>query len=485
MKKHFISNLILLVTVNLLIKPFWILGVERNIQLTLGYEQYGIYAGLMAFSFLVVTLLDMGINTYAASTVAKSPLLLKTEFIPLTLFKVFTAVVYIGLTYFLAKLFNYEGWRIQLLLWIGLNQVLSYFFTFFRSLIGGLQLYKTDSLLSVADRSMMVLLCGFLLWGNYTAVTLNLFIGAQTIAYLVAIVSGSLVLIPHLKGLQFKVFTGQIKHVIKKTLPYALLSLVMTLYTRLDAVLIKQLLVDGDVQNGIYASSYRLLDACNMMVAMVSMLLLPMFSKMIADKQHPESLVELASAVMIVPATVIAFGAFFYKEALMKSMFPASSDQAYEVFGWIILSFIPMSMMYIYGTLLTANANLKTLIKYASIGLVINILLNLILIPPYKALGAAIATLSTQAFIGFSNFIAAKKELNLQFSTYFSKRFFVSIAFIFVCCLMTSIYVKSWFWGFLVIGTLSMAVTFSSKLLSLRSIGALLPLQADKIKDNQ
>jgi O-antigen/teichoic acid export membrane protein len=259
----------------------------------------------------------------------------------------------------------------------------------------------------------------------------------------------------------------------------------MTLYTRLDAVLIKQLLVDGDVQNGIYASSYRLLDACNMMVAMVSMLLLPMFSKMIADKQHPESLVELASAVMIVPATVIAFGAFFYKEALMKSMFPASSDQAYEVFGWIILSFIPMSMMYIYGTLLTANANLKTLIKYASIGLVINILLNLILIPPYKALGAAIATLSTQAFIGFSNFIAAKKELNLQFSTYFSKRFFVSIAFIFVCCLMTSIYVKSWFWGFLVIGTLSMAVTFSSKLLSLRSIGALLPLQADKIKDNQ
>jgi len=56
MKKHFISNLMLLVIVNLLIKPFWILGVERNIQISLGYEQYGIYAGLMAFSFLLVTL---------------------------------------------------------------------------------------------------------------------------------------------------------------------------------------------------------------------------------------------------------------------------------------------------------------------------------------------------------------------------------------------------------------------------------------------
>ncbi len=485
MKKHFISNLILLVAVNLLIKPFWILGVERNIQLTLGYEQYGIYAGLMAFSFLMVTLLDMGINTYAASTVAKSPALLKTEFFPLTLFKLFTALVYIGLTYTLATVFNYESWRIELLLWIGLNQVLSYFFTFFRSLIGGLQLYRTDSLLSVADRSMMVLLCGFLLWGNYTSVTLYNFIGAQTIAYLIAILSGGIVLVPHLKGIQFSLYTVQIKAVIKKTMPYALLSLVMTLYTRLDAVLIKQLLVDGDIQNGIYASSYRLLDACNMMVAMVSMLLLPMFSKMIAEKQKLEHLVELASAVMIIPAAVIAIAAFFYKEALMKSMFPASTTEANRVFGWIILSFIPMAMMYIYGTLLTANANLKTLILLAGIGLLMNMLLNFILIPPYKALGAAIATLTTQAFIGLSNWLTAKKALKLQFSAYFANRFFVTLLFILVCSYCTSLLVSSWLWGFILIGTLTMVVTFATQLLSIPSLMGLLPLQSDKSKDNQ
>lgn len=485
MKKHFISNLILLVTVNLLIKPFWILGVERNIQLSLGYEQYGIYAGLMAFSFLLVTLLDMGINTYAASTVAKSPELLKTEFIPLTVFKCFTAAIYLVLTFVLAHLFHYEDWRIHLLLWIGFNQVLSYFFTFFRSLIGGLQLYRTDSMLSVADRSMMVLLCGFLLWGNYTSVTLYRFIGAQTVAYIVAIVAGAFVLLPHLKGLEFKLFTNEIKQVIKKTLPYALLSLVMTLYTRLDAVFIKQLLVDGDFQNGIYASSYRLLDACNMMVAMVSMLLLPMFAKMIAEKQNPNYLVEMASSVMVIPATVIAVGAFFYKEALMKSMFPASSTEANLVFGWIILSFIPMAIMYIYGTLLTANANLKTLIQLASIAFAMNLLLNILLIPTYKALGAAIATLATQAFIGISNFIAAKKILKLQFTPYYKKRFFVTLLFILVCSYLTSLAVTSWFWGLIIIGTLTMFVLFSVRLITIQSIWAMLPFNTDKIKDNQ
>ncbi len=67
-------------------------------------------------------------------------------------------------------------------------------------------------------------------------------------------------------------------------LPYALLSLLMTFYTRMDAVLLRELLVDGDIQNGIYASAYRLLEAANMMASLVAMLLLPMFSKMIASK---------------------------------------------------------------------------------------------------------------------------------------------------------------------------------------------------------
>jgi len=485
MKKHFISNLMLLVMVNLLIKPFWILGVERNIQISLGYEQYGIYAGLMAFSFLLVTLLDMGINTYASSSLAKNPELLKNELVPLTLFKVFTALLYIGLTFTLATIFKYETWRIQLLLWISLNQILSYFFTFSRSIIGGLQLFKTDSLLSVVDRLMMIFLCGILLWGGVTALNVQKFIWAQSIAYLTAITAGTSVLIPHLKGIQFNLYTAHIKQVISKTLPYALLSLIMTFYTRLDAVLIKQLLPDGDIQNGIYASSYRLLDACNMMVAMVSMLLLPMFAKMIAEKQKTESLVELASTVMVIPAAIIAWAAFFYKESLMKSMFPASDAEASLVFGLIILSFIPMAMMYVFGTLLTANANLKALIQYAAIALVLNLVINMTLLPILKAQGAAIATLTTQLFIGLSNAWAAKKLLNLQFSPYFLKRFFVNLLFIILCSYVMSQFVDSWLIGLITIGLLCVLMVFISKLLSFKAILALVSNYTDKSKDNQ
>jgi len=169
----------------------------------------------------------------------------------------------------------------------------------------------------------------------------------------------------------------------------------------------------------------------------------------------------------------------------MKSMFPASDAEASLVFGLIILSFIPMAMMYVFGTLLTANANLKALIQYAAIALVLNLVINMTLLPILKAQGAAIATLTTQLFIGLSNAWAAKKLLNLQFSPYFLKRFFVNLLFIILCSYVMSQFVESWLIGLITIGLLCVLMVFISKLLSFKAILALVSNYTDKSKDNQ
>jgi len=61
-----------------------------------------------------------------------------------------------------------------------------------------------------------------------------------------------------------------------------------------------------------------------------------------------------------------------------------------------MLSLIPISTTYVFGTLLTANNNLKYLNIMAFAGIVINIGLNFMLIPSMKAEGAAIASIITQ-----------------------------------------------------------------------------------------
>ncbi|MBU0695441.1 MAG: hypothetical protein KKE39_02790 [Bacteroidetes bacterium] len=64
MSKNFSQKVFFLIAVNLLIKPLWIFGVERVIQIKTGFDAYGLYFTLFNFTYLFSLLSDMGINNY-------------------------------------------------------------------------------------------------------------------------------------------------------------------------------------------------------------------------------------------------------------------------------------------------------------------------------------------------------------------------------------------------------------------------------------
>ena len=64
MQKKFITNLAFLLFLNILIKPFWLLGIDRSVQNATGADVYGAYYALFNFSFLFNILLDMGITNF-------------------------------------------------------------------------------------------------------------------------------------------------------------------------------------------------------------------------------------------------------------------------------------------------------------------------------------------------------------------------------------------------------------------------------------
>ena len=52
-QKKFVTNLALLLFLNLLIKPFWILGIDREVQNLVGEKEYGLYFALFNLSLVV------------------------------------------------------------------------------------------------------------------------------------------------------------------------------------------------------------------------------------------------------------------------------------------------------------------------------------------------------------------------------------------------------------------------------------------------
>jgi len=97
-------------------------------------------------------------------------------------------------------------------------------------------------------------------------------------------------------------------------------------------------------------------------------------------------------------------------------MYKSHVESSSIIFSVLMFGFVFISTTYIFGTLLTANGNLKALNYMALSGMILNILLNLFLIPRYQALGSAIASLITQGFTALVQVIIAFRIFRFHFN---------------------------------------------------------------------
>ena len=80
MQQRFFRNLAFLLSLNLLIKPFWILGIDRGVQNAVGESDYGLYLSVFSYSFLFFILLDLGITNFNNRNIAQNNQLLSKHF---------------------------------------------------------------------------------------------------------------------------------------------------------------------------------------------------------------------------------------------------------------------------------------------------------------------------------------------------------------------------------------------------------------------
>ncbi len=411
MRKKFLTNLALLMFLNLLVKPFYVLGVDRSVQNAVGAEQYGFYFSILNFSFLFNILLDMGITNFNNRNIAQNNHLLNKHFSGIVILRFILAGIYAVVTFGIGFIIGYDKSQLYLLSWVVLNQFLLSFILYLRSNISGLLLFKTDSMLSVLDRLLMILFISILLWGNVTEAKFRIewFVYAQTVAYgLTALTALSIVM----HKASFKRLNWNFPFlvmIIKKSLPYALLILLMMMYNRIDTVFIERLLPGdmGSRQAGVYAQAYRLLDATNMIAFLFAVLLLPIFSKMLKTKESVEKMVKLSFSLLFTISVIVAFSSYFYSFEVMNWLYPRHDietvgeytlriQQSAKAFSLLMFAFIAISTSYVFGTLLTANGSLKQLNIIAGISVLVSFTVNYLLIPKLLSVGSAYASLSAQ-----------------------------------------------------------------------------------------
>jgi O-antigen/teichoic acid export membrane protein len=454
MNKTFFSNLLLLLTLNLLIKPFFILGIDAEVQNQVGAAEYGDYFALLNFSFLFTILLDFGITNYNTRNIARHPHVVKRYFGPIIGLRTILFVIYAFFTLGFGLLISYSDKQLYLLSILILNQFFVAVIHYLRSNFAGLHLFKVDAFFSVLDRGLLILFCSYLLWWRKSDSNLQIewFVWAQTAAYGFSALLAILVTIAKVGKLNMR-FNGLFSMVIlRQSFPYALLILLMMIYNRMDSVMLERIHPQGATEAGIYAQGYRLLDAVNMFALLFAGLLLPLFSRMIAKKESISSLLTNAGSVLMSIALIVSLTGYFYSETLMHARYLTHVEESAHVFKLLILSFIPVSATYLYGSLLTANGSLRQLNQMAGFGLLVNFGLNYLLIPVYGAWGAAVATLITQLFTAGFQLILAYRLLPLRMDRNALMRFgvFSAACFGFLATLTSTLQGLS---GFIIAGS--------------------------------
>jgi O-antigen/teichoic acid export membrane protein len=418
MQRKFLNNLMLMVLLNLLVKPLAIFGIDATVQNRIGAEEYGLYFSLLNFTYFFNIILDLGITNYNTKYVAQHPHLVKRymgKILPLRLLLFF---VYIFLSLVLAYFLNYEGRQFIFLGILIFNQFLISVVQYLRSYFAGLLLFKVDTLLSVLDKVLLIFIVGYLLYspsfeGKFK---LSWFIGAQTISYFITVLLAVSLVVVKIGIPTMKWSPAFNKVILKQSFPYAILILLMMLYNRVDAVMIERLHPSGAKEAGIYAQAFRILDAFVMFGMLFTNILYPIFSRLIKEKTSVKPLLDSASRLLFAFAFVGIILCFCFPAMILNLIYTQNIEEAVPTFQWIMLSFLPICVIMIFGTLLTANGSLKTLNYLSLFGLILNIGLNVFFIQIWGAWGAALATLITQSGLAILQLFFVWKYFDLQFN---------------------------------------------------------------------
>lgn len=450
MKRKFATNLILLLLLNLLVKPFWIFGIDRTVQNIVGAGEYGLFYSLFNFSLLLNIVLDFGLTSFNNREISRHSQLITKYFSNIVVIKLLMAFSYSIICLGAAIVMGYNGRQLYILLLLVFNQFLSSFILYFRSNLSGLQFFKTDSILSVLDRVLMILICSVLLWGNISGFhfTIEWFVYAQTLSYSITFIIAFFLVLPNTESFKLRFDRVFLLSIFRQSYPFALLALLMTFYSRIDSVMLERMLPKGNVESGIYAQAFRIVDAVNMIPFLFAGLLLPMFSKMIKNQEVIQPFVGFAFSLLFVPSFAFAVSCIAYRTELMELLYQQHTLESSVILGLLMISFLFISLTYIFGTLLTANGSIKQLNIISAIGVTISILANTILIPHYKSMGAAIANMVTQIVVASIQivFVLRTFKFNIKFIGFRNYLLFIPLSII-VTIVAKGLF-ADWIYGF-------------------------------------
>lgn len=360
----------------------------------LGVEQLGVFVLAFATVQIAFVAIDLGLDRYLLREVARNRDSLSDWAGSILAAKTLLAVPVLAGTVGLTFLLGYTGQQQQA---VAIVAVALYFDSLGRTAFAALNAYERGDLLSVAlvaqrfgsaGAGLAVLAAGYGVLAVCTAFGTGTAIGTLLAFVLLRRATGS--------ALSFR--PGRPLRAIGVSGAFAMQDVFTQLLFRLDAVILSVLSTATAV--GIYGGAYRLLESTFFLTQAVSGAFSARYAYLSPDTNPSvgdvfERSLKLAIA-MLLPVTLV-FG--IVPSALLNLLFGSDLVDASQPLRLLAPTVVLMGIVKLGGSLIASQRSPRLLVWTTAAAVIVNVALNLILIPRYEASGAAMAMLITELLL--------------------------------------------------------------------------------------
>ncbi|WP_151089004.1 oligosaccharide flippase family protein [Hymenobacter baengnokdamensis] len=359
----------------------------------LGHTAFGLVAACSALAIVVATVADLGLTQFTVQRLAAEPGFADSQF-P-TLLPMRGLLTLLALLALLAVGWGlgYRGSQLYLLAAVGAGLLLTQYGQFLRAPVQARQHFNTDAVLSVLEKLLALgLVVGLLLGGQ---LGLGSYVGARLAAAAFTAVL--------FMGLLRRLF-GRLPHrwprwrpagqLLRGSMPFAFIALLYGVNERVDMVLLERL--SSAREAGYYAGAYRWLDAIMMYAWTVLPLFFARFAHAAARPRELRQLLWLGQRVVAIPLLLLVAFVLFRGEVLFWQFGHSTGPELARMVLCLKILFLNVlvhAFFAIYSTLLTSTRHQQAVSWLVALSIGLNLTLNLLLLPRYGAIAAAINTL--------------------------------------------------------------------------------------------
>lgn len=208
------------------------------------------------------------------------------------------------------------------------------------------------------------------------------------------------------------VFNGERKNwktVINLSWPFGLAAFAHLIYYQSDIVLLKYL--DSDTSAGIYNIAFLVISAIYLLPGVIyQKYFLPKIHRWsIQEPARVREVFEQGNIAMLFLGLIFLIGIWITADWMVSILFGDHYAQAAFILKILSFSVPFMFVAFSSGAVLVTQNNMKLKVKLMILVALLNISLNLVLIPLYGMVGAATATIISNALLALLYFITAKR----------------------------------------------------------------------------